>query len=891
MLRHKIFCTFLWFTLPALILISLGAFLMGHLIRNHDKADSLEQFATVLSTVVNNEGIGILDSLQHLDDDMRITIIEKQGKVLFDSERNPSSLENHLQRLEVIQALRLGHGSSQRYSETLEKQTYYYAVKLNDGNILRISFVSETLLTYTLRITAYFWVLLIILVLACALIARRLSKYLMEPFNHIDLNHPQSVATYDELKPFLKRIFEQQNKIDEQFAELARKNNELQVIIKSMSDGLVLLNAQGTILTINKIARKIFGVTKENCLNQNYLSIDHSQYMQDLMANQAQKPKQTMQITKDDRDYEIRFNRIEDEHKCLGFAMMILDVTEKVRAEQMRQEFTANVSHELKTPLQSIIGYSELMANGIVRSDDIKSFAERIYHQSTRLQNLIEDIIFLSSLDEGTTALTEVVSISQITREVFDNLAEKAQQNSISLQLVGKDLTFEAVNRYIYELIYNLVDNAIRYNKPHGSVTVSLEESSNKYQIEVTDTGIGVSPSEQYRIFERFYRVDKSHSRNTGGTGLGLSIVKRVVLFHQGKIKIQSTLGVGTSFLITFNKIKLEQVIAEAKLKQQQMFQESLQAPASAEGGVIIGSQSDNADAMALPAVTDITATATTEAAVASPALLANTSLASDSVSGTASTSDSGSTLAPVEDMASSTISNADVDSAQAADSTLAQAEDSTQTQAADSAATEDLELDPSQTVKPDSQLNAQPNQEANPQTSPETQDHSNTPTPNQEGSAELNSAHTETLTETDPQEGLKEPAAQEAVSQPSSVINEDLHGSQDNSSDLAAPLNSKSNQDILSSLESTSSAKPNARSGRTRTTKSNTQQVKSEQDQPATKAPKASKATKAKKSSSTPTKRSRTRKTSDAESAKASTAKPNQTKAKVKASAKKSGS
>lgn len=578
MLRQKIFCTFLWFTLPILLLISIAAFVVSHIIRDHDKIYTLEQFSNVMSTLVNEEGTEAIDSLRYHDNGFRITIIDISGKVLFDTERNPALLENHLSREEVSEAIKNGKGASQRFSSTLEQQTYYQAVRLNNGDILRISFVTETMLTYTLRMAAYMIVLLIFIIAASYFIARSLAKYLMEPFDKIDLNHPLTSNTYDELLPFLSRISEQQHKIDEQIAALNRKSNELQVIIKSMSDGLVLLNAQGTILTINKIARKIFGVTKENCINQNYLSIDHSQYMQDLMTNQSQQPKQTMQITKDGRDYEIRFNRIEDEKKCLGFAMMILDVTDKVRSEQMRQEFTANVSHELKTPLQSIIGYSELMANGLVRSDDIKPFAERIHKQSTRLQNLIEDIILLSSLDEGSTALTEPVSLLQITTEVFDNLQEKAGENHITLNIEGKDIMFVGVNRYMYELIYNLVDNAIRYNKPYGSVKVSLKSNASRYQIEVKDTGIGVSPAEQYRIFERFYRVDKSHSRKTGGTGLGLSIVKRVVMFHQGKIKVQSVLGEGTSFTVTFYKDKLEQVVAENQLKQQQQIHESRQS-------------------------------------------------------------------------------------------------------------------------------------------------------------------------------------------------------------------------------------------------------------------------------------------------------------------------
>ena len=321
-----------------------------------------------------------------------------------------------------------------------------------------------------------------------------------------------------------------------------------------MTEGLLLLNRQGIILTVNKTARKIFNVS-EDCIGKSILSIDRTNtYTQEFLLLDRKTKQKIVEIQKEGRDYQIRYNQIIVNDRIAGFALIVIDVTEKRRAERQRQEFTANVSHELKTPLQSIIGCAELIENGLVKNGDLEAFAGRIRSQGTRLVRLIEDIILLSRLDELHESMHETVSFNQITKEVFESIAHKAQEHNIKLIQEGQDITYYGVYRYLYELIYNLCDNAVKYGKEGGFVKVITEETEKKIIIKVSDNGIGIPIEHQARIFERFYRVDKSHSRRMGGTGLGLSIVKRVVLFHKGKIKLESKEGVGSTFTVCFKK-------------------------------------------------------------------------------------------------------------------------------------------------------------------------------------------------------------------------------------------------------------------------------------------------------------------------------------------------
>lgn len=553
-MNQKIFRAIFLSTLLSLIL-ALGAVLfITHEEISSNEIDRLEHVHEILAAGYEDVGLPFLTDAPKTP--YRITLIAKDGTVIFDNEAS-SELDNHLNREEIIEAMQSGHGNSERWSDTLETQTYYWAAQLKDGNILRTAITTDSMISLTYRMLAYFVVIIIVLCALSMWFASKISTAILMPLYNIDLNHPLSQDCYDEIKPFLTEIDKKQRQIDEHINMLRNKNEEFLTITKSMSEGLVLLNSEGVILTINKTARKIFGIS-DDCIGKSFMAIDRGEQAREFFNPQSKVTKRSCEIEKDGRDYHLRFNQIRLDDKVCGYALIIIDVTETKRAEAQRQEFTANVSHELKTPLQAIIGSAELIESGIVKPQDLKLFAGRIREQGTRLISLIEDIIFLSALDEGSgSALFENVSLHKIVSEVFEVLAIKAKKRDVSLKLEGTDLIFPAVYRYIYELIYNLCDNALNYNKEGGSVTVRLTELENKYVIEVIDTGIGIAKEHQSRIFERFYRVDKSHSRKTGGTGLGLSIVKRTVLFHHGKIKLKSEVGEGTTFKVTFYKREL----------------------------------------------------------------------------------------------------------------------------------------------------------------------------------------------------------------------------------------------------------------------------------------------------------------------------------------------
>lgn len=575
-LRQKIFRFFILMTTVLLLISSLIAFLGANYIKTSDEISKLDDLTNLIGTAVDQHGYSLLPNLDTKT--FRITLISEKGNVIFDNTYDPNALENHANRKEIQDAIKTGQGSSIRYSNTMNKQTFYHAVRLKDRNILRLSF-SHNIISYsTSKTIVYFVSMMFLIITICAYIARVLAHNITDPINKIDLNHPHQANAYAEFIPLLNRIKDQQRMIDMQMDKLRRKNHEFSVITKNMSDGLVLLNSSGYIISINKTARRIFSITKENSLNQSYLNIEHFEDLQSLMEKSVDHPSQVINLVRDSRNYEIRFEQIIDnrfaldpnKRSILGYALIILDVTDKINAEKQRQEFTANVSHELKTPLQSIIGYSELMANNLVQPEDIPSFAQRINLQSSRLKTLIEDLIFLSSLDESNIATFETVNVRQITQEVFDNLYEKALKRNVKLKYKGDVLSFRAVNRYIFELIYNLVDNGIAYNKENGQVEVITSTKPNLYIIEVKDTGMGISPEHQTRIFERFYRVDKSHSRQTGGTGLGLSIVKRVVMYHNGKIELKSKPEKGSTFKITLYQDRLTEIDVENQKKQEE---------------------------------------------------------------------------------------------------------------------------------------------------------------------------------------------------------------------------------------------------------------------------------------------------------------------------------
>lgn len=478
----------------------------------------------------------------------RLTWIAPNGDILYDTDVDSAEMDNHTGREEVQEAMQTGVGSSTRYSKTLTEKTLYEAVRLEDGSVLRISVSHITSLLLVLGLLPPTIVIFILAAVLSLILAIKMAKNIVKPFNHLDLEHPMENETYEELAPLLHRIHSQHRQIEQQIKELQWKNDEFNQIIGQMKEGLILLNEKGIILSINPAAKTIFR-TGEFCVGQDFLTVDRSSELSEAIHKAQDSGHEGLRIHRSGREYQINISRTTSEDHILGSVLLVFDVTEQASAEQSRKEFTANVSHELKTPLQSIIGSAELIENGLMKPEDTPRFARNIRKESSRLVTLIDDIIRLSQLDEGTALPMEQVNLSALTHEVFSVLQDSAVLQNVTMATSG-DATIFGVNRLLFEMLYNLCDNAIKYNVPNGHVEVIIKQEENKSILSVKDTGVGIPEDQQSRVFERFYRVDKSHSKQSGGTGLGLSIVKHVVQYHQGTIEMQSKEGVGTTITV-----------------------------------------------------------------------------------------------------------------------------------------------------------------------------------------------------------------------------------------------------------------------------------------------------------------------------------------------------
>ena len=482
----------------------------------------------------------------------RLTWVEADGEVIFDSHADISTMENHANREEIKEALISGKGSSTRQSSTLTEQTIYEAVRLNDGSVLRISVSRATALVLVLGMLQPIAVVLVIAIVLSAWLAHRMAKRVVEPLNKLDLEKPMENDAYEELSPLLHRIHAQHLEIKSQMQKLQYKENEFDKITGNMKEALVLLDNTGRILSINPAAKMLFE-TDNSCIKKDLLVIERKQNMRIALEEANAKGHADFRTKKNGREYQFDLSRIDSDGKNHGMVILAFDITEQVNAEKHRQEFTANVSHELKTPLQSIIGSAELMENGIVKEEDVPRFVGHIRKEASRLVFLIDDIIRLSQLDEGAEMPREDVSLKGLSEEVCEILADAAKLKDISLEVNGDDGVVNGVRRLLYEVIYNLCDNAIKYNHTGGSVKVSVTQKHNEVCLCVEDTGIGIPQEHQDKVFERFYRVDKSHSKQSGGTGLGLSIVKHAVQYHHGKIDLESKLNKGTKISILFD--------------------------------------------------------------------------------------------------------------------------------------------------------------------------------------------------------------------------------------------------------------------------------------------------------------------------------------------------
>lgn len=498
---------------------------------------------------VEQNGTDYLRKLR--SDQYRITWLCADGAVLYDTQADAESMENHAQRQEVQQALATGEGESSRYSDTLLQKTVYYAKRLPDGTVLRLSAIRVTTGVLVLNMLQP-----ILLVLAAALIlsgvlASRLARRITEPLNRLDLEHPLENDTYEELAPLLRRMEHQRRQIDRQMDELRRRSEEFEQITGSMNEGLVLLDEAGVILSINPAARRLLDAA-ENCVGQDLLTVDRDMALSDALRQAAEQGHSEFRGQRNGREYQFDVTRIQSEGRMAGTVLLVFDVTERAFAERNRREFTANVSHELKTPLQGIIGSAELLENGLVKQEDVPRFIGHIRSEAQRLVTLIGDIIRLSQLDEGEPMPAEPVALLALAREAAESLQSAAAARNVTITVEGEPVALTGVRRLLYEIVFNLCDNAIKYNTDGGRVQVTVTKENETAAVTVRDTGIGIPPDQQDRVFERFYRVDKSHSKASGGTGLGLSIVKHAVQYHHGAIHLQSEVGKGTEIRVTF---------------------------------------------------------------------------------------------------------------------------------------------------------------------------------------------------------------------------------------------------------------------------------------------------------------------------------------------------
>lgn len=517
-----------------------------------DRMEQLKMQTELAVQGVETEGEAYFSGLQPKD--YRITWVSPKGEVLFDSDFDAAKMENHLEREEIKEAIASGEGESVRYSDTLTERQLYFAKQLGDETVLRLSISQGTVLALVYEMAQPIIAVFIASALLSLLLARYLSKKIVEPLNDLDLDDPLSNEKYDELSPLLRRIDSQQKQLKEQDEELRRKRLEFETATGSMSEGLLLINNKGTILSINRAATKLFDAD-ESSVGSDILTVNRSLEMQTLLNDALSGKRSEKAVELKGGTYQLSASPVLSKEGVSGAAILAFDVTERAKAERMRREFTANVSHELKTPLHSISGYAELIQNGLVEQEDIVPFAGKIYTETQRMICLVEDIIKLSRLDEGAEGMqSESVNLYSAAEKALHSLAQAAEKAEVAMELTGDSVEVIGIPQLIDSIIYNICDNAVKYSRKGGKVDISVSDEGETALFKVSDTGIGIPPEHLDRIFERFYRVDKSRSKDVGGTGLGLSIVKHAAKVLNAEISIESTVGKGTAVAVRFKK-------------------------------------------------------------------------------------------------------------------------------------------------------------------------------------------------------------------------------------------------------------------------------------------------------------------------------------------------
>ena len=541
--------------LTAMIVLLASIFLiMGilHGIFENQLEDQLQKETAFVATAIENEGISYFDNLSKDGD--RVTLIDKDGTVLADSQVDVSKLENHGDREEVKQAETEGRGQSVRYSSTMTEKTVYYAQKLDNGQILRISADQFTIVTILLGISQPIAIVVIAAIVLSLILSTNVAKHIVEPINDLDLDEPMENTVYDELSPLLRKIAHQNSTIEEQLKEARQKQEEFRIITDNMSEGFIVIDNQMKILTYNAAALKLFGAEQKT--PENILALSRSKPFRDAIYKSLDGEHSQAEMTTDERVYSIISNPVYDpEQEVIGAVIVVIDITEISRREQLRREFTSNVSHELKTPLTSISGFAEIMKSGGTDEATVIDFSRSIYDEAQRLISLVSDIIKLSELDDGTIEYEpETVDLYTLSLEIASRLSPQAQEKKIHFTVNGEKAEITGVRKILDEIIFNLCDNAVKYNRSGGDVKVSVKNSADTVTVTVSDTGIGIPTVQQDRVFERFYRVDKARSQSIGGTGLGLSIVKHGVMYHNAQISLESKENEGTTVVINFPK-------------------------------------------------------------------------------------------------------------------------------------------------------------------------------------------------------------------------------------------------------------------------------------------------------------------------------------------------
>ena len=542
----------------ALVLAVGLAAVMGILYRNFDgqMRKELSKEAAYLEYGVEQQGVDYLKNIK--DKSARITYIDQDGTVLFDNEADVSEMKNHSDRTEFQKAEKYGAGESSRYSDTLSEKTIYYALRLKDGTVLRVSGTQDSVLALVENLIFPLCGLLCLMLILSGIMASAISKRIVKPINELDLESPEENRIYEELSPLLSKIHRQNREIQNQLELAKQQQEEFSLITENMQEGLIVIDKYTMILSANSSAWNLFHMDRV-CQGESVYCLDREEEFRHAIEQVLSGEHTELVLKLNGSDIQLIANPVIRDKKTEGAVVLLVNVTEKLERESLRREFSANVSHELKTPLTSISGFAEIMQGGLVKNEDIPKFAGRIYKEAQRLLQLVEDVIQISQLDEEKTSYVwEPVDVYQVCKNAFESLKEKAKRLNVHLYICGERMKMEAVRTLLEEAIYNVCDNAIKYNRNDGSVSVFLTQTAQEIQIVVKDTGVGIPKEDQDRVFERFYRVDKSHSKEIGGTGLGLSIVKHAVGALKGSVILRSEEGNGTEICMKFPKVHKE---------------------------------------------------------------------------------------------------------------------------------------------------------------------------------------------------------------------------------------------------------------------------------------------------------------------------------------------